>query len=123
MKDKELLGRVKRKFHHYLSRFSGDFNRPDWKFLVQMCFGFLESGEVKLSKKDRGGDRIELMRRLLRDEIYFVIRQPGRRHLWYGVKRRSLVWVSRKVALSYSFRVKKKHKNRLVERVYCAGER
>ena len=50
MKDKELLGRVKGKFHHYLSRFSGDFNRPDWKFLVQMCFGVLESGEVKLSK-------------------------------------------------------------------------
>lgn len=263
MKDKQLLQRIQGKYHNYLSRFSGHFSRPDWKCLVQMCFGVLESGEVKLSKiaqalgegismkktterlarhlgragfwaeildgvlgvqrralrrcrylifdisdiqksyamkmeglaqvhdgseskdnkkpsiglgywlanvigvsadgsrivpayselysleaevtsenkkilsaigrvcaaigkggiwvLDRGGDRIELMRRLLRDEIYFVIRQMGRRHLWYRGKHRSFRWVSRKVALSYSFRVKKKHKNRLVERVYCAG--
>ena len=78
-------------------------------------------GKAGIWVLDRGGDRIELMRRLLRDEIYFVIRQTGRRNLWYRGKCRSLRWVSRKVMLGYSFRVKKKRKNRLVERVYCAG--
>jgi hypothetical protein len=265
MEDKQLLGCVKGKFHHYLGRFSDYFNRPDWKFLVQMCFGILESGEVKLSKiaqalgertslkktterlarhlgrvvfwqeilsgvlhvqrralrscqylvfdisdiqksyascmeglawvhdgsksnrrgdttgsvglgywlanvvgvssdgsrlvpayselysldwestsenqkmlaairtvcevcgkegiwvLDRGGDRFEVMFPLVKEGINFVIRQNGRRQLWYGGKRRSFRWVSRQAKLNYTSTVRKKHKNRNVERTYSAG--
>ncbi len=258
MQDREIVQSVQGKFHHYLGRFRSCFNRPDWKFVNQVCFGILESGELKLSKiarglgerislkktterlarhlgralfweelsdgllrvqswslrrcryllldlsdiqksyarkmeglagvhdgsksgevglgywllnivgvsgdgstlvpayselysfrqestsenqkilsaiarvgkamgeagiwvMDRGCDRFELMYRLVREGIYFVIRQRGDRHVWYRGKKHALRSVCRKVEMIFEFTVKKRHKNRIIERKYRAG--
>ncbi|MCZ6595720.1 MAG: transposase [Bacteroidetes bacterium] len=80
-------------------------------------------GRAGIWVMDRGCDRFELMYRLLRDSIYFVIRQRGDRHLWYRGKKRPLRWVCRKVELKYDFTVTKRRKNRIIERTYHAGAR
>lgn len=259
MESKQFGLRVQGKFHYFLGRFENYFSRPVWKFLCQMCFGILESGEVKLSKialglgerislkksterlsrhlgrsglcdavmdsllsvqrrslrqcryllldlsdiqkdyaermeglgyvydgsahqqglgywllnvigvsadgskivpayselysfvseslsenaqilsaitrvrevvgddkiwiMDRGCDRIELMRRLLRQESYFVIRQCGKRSLWVKGKRMAFNEVSETLRLSYRFTVKKHHNYRFRERSYRVGAR
>ena len=257
MQDSEIIQRVQGKFHHYFSRFRDCFSRPDWKFINQMCFGVLESGELKLSKiaqglgerislkktterlarhlgqggfwekvsdgllevqgwslrrcryllldlsdiqksyarqmeglarvhdgsrdeigfgywllnvvgvsgdgssivpayselysfrsestsenrkilsaisrivkvigkagiwvMDRGCDRFELMHRLLRAGIYFVIRQRGDRYLWYRGRKLKLGTVCRKVEMKYEFMTRKRHNNRIIHRRYHAG--
>lgn len=61
MEHRELIQTVQGKFHYYLNRFTESFSRPDWKFINQMCFGILESGELKLSKIAQGlGEQISL---------------------------------------------------------------
>jgi len=257
MKDREIIQRIQGKYHYYLGRFDSYFSRPDWKFVTQLCFGILESGELKLSKiarglgekislkktterlarhlgragfwrtlsdglldvqsralrrcryllldlsdiqksyavkmeglahvhdgskdeiglgywllniigvnsdgskivpayselyslnrevtsenrkilsaighvtakvgkgaiwvMDRGCSRFELMYRLLREGVYFVIREHAKRHLWQGGRKRSFHSVARKVELKFEFKIKKRHNNRLVQRKYFAG--
>jgi len=257
MKNREITQIVQGKFHHYFGRYRHYFSRPDWKFVNQLCFGILESGELKLSKiaqglgeqislkktterlarhlgqarfwesasdallqvqrwslrrcrymlldlsdiqksyahkmeglagvhdgskdtvglgywllnivgvsadgrtivpayselysfrsestsenqkilsaiariwkvigkasiwvMDRGCDRFELMYRLLREGIYFVVRQRSDRDLWYQGKKRKFRTVCRKVEMSFEFTVKKRHNNRIIQRTYRAG--
>ena len=80
MKDKELLGRIQGKYHYYLRRFSGYFSRPAWKFLCQMCFGILESSEVKLSKITQDlGEQINMRKMTERLARYLGWRYFGKR--------------------------------------------
>jgi hypothetical protein len=84
--------------------------------LVTSAIGF---GSVWVM--DRGCDRKELMLPLLRQGVWFVVRQVGNRSLWYRGRFRTLRWIGQKVNLRYSFTVEKKRKNRVVRRTYQVG--
>lgn len=78
MENKEIIQRIQGKYHHYLGRFDRCFNRPDWKFITQLCFGILESGELKLSKIAQGlGEKISLKKTTER-----LARHLGRDGFW-----------------------------------------
>ena len=70
---------------------------------------------------DRGMDRIEIMKPLLKDHTYFIIRQRGNRNLFYGEKKKSFKQVSRIVTLHLSYQVRKRKKKKTIVRTYTAG--
>ena len=50
MKDKEILQQLQVKFNQSLRKFENYFSRPVYKFIYQMVFGIIKSGEVKTGK-------------------------------------------------------------------------
>jgi len=70
---------------------------------------------------DRGMDRKEIMKPLLKECSYFIIRQNGTRNLYYKGKERSLKQISRKVKLHFSYQIKKRKHKKLVTITYTVG--
>jgi len=50
MKDKEISKKLQVKLNQHLRRFENYFTRPVYKFIYQMVFGIIKSGELKVSR-------------------------------------------------------------------------
>jgi len=70
---------------------------------------------------DRGGDRRVLIKRFLDVGQYFIIRQSGKRHLFYKGKAMPLKRIARQVKLHFSYRIVRDHHGRRVEHLYEVG--
>lgn len=81
------------------------------------------AGEDKIWVLDRVCDRLEIMRRLLREGSYFVIRQRGNRNLWVKGEQKGFSEVCATVRLDYRFTVKKQQHHRFSEREFRVGAR
>jgi len=69
---------------------------------------------------DRGGDREVLMRNFLENNQHFIIRQTGKRHLWFNGKAMPLKKVYQEIQLTHKFIVQHKGKKKGV-RKYVGG--
>ncbi len=78
-------------------------------------------GKGKIWVLDRGGDRKTIMEPLLETNQHFIIRQTGKRDLYYEGNRLPLKEISRIVKLSETFKVTKMKKNKKVKEVYQIG--
>lgn len=70
---------------------------------------------------DRGGDRRVLIKHFLDVGQHFIIRQTGKRHLFYKGKALSLKRIAREVKLPFQYRLVRDHHGRRVEHLYEVG--
>ena len=70
---------------------------------------------------DRGGDRYQLMKGMLDQGQYFIIRQVGNRDLYVNGVKQPLKQISRKVKLTETYQVVKRKHNREVKATYHCG--
>jgi len=70
---------------------------------------------------DRGGDRRVLINNFIRLKQSFIIRQDGRRHLFYKGRSMPLKKVSRKAKLEREYTVIRNHNNKTVKHIYHVG--
>ncbi len=70
---------------------------------------------------DRGGDRDQIIRPLIRMQQFFIIRLMGKRHLEYKGKSQSIRQISREVALLFRYETRRIRKNRLKIETYDVG--
>ena len=50
IKDKEISKKLQVKLNHHIRKFENYFTRPEYKFIYQMVFGIIKSGELKISR-------------------------------------------------------------------------
>ena len=70
---------------------------------------------------DRGGDRSTLFDAHLQADRQFIVRQTGKRHLWYRGKKRSFQYLTRHTELAWTLTAERIHKNKRRQPVFVAG--
>jgi hypothetical protein len=70
---------------------------------------------------DRGGDRETLLSAHLAAKRQFIVRQTGKRHLFYKGKPRSFKYLSHKVELQWTYTVERIHKNKIRKLTFDCG--
>jgi hypothetical protein len=80
-------------------------------------------GEDKILVIDRGGDRRVLLEGFLKKKQYFIIRQKGDRYLHDGHKKIPFEELVPTVRLRDSWRIKRKRRGRIRERIFRCGAR
>lgn len=70
---------------------------------------------------DRGGDRDQIIRSLIKMKQFFIIRLTGKRNLEYKGKSMSIRQISREVPLLFRYEARRIHKNKLKIEIYDVG--
>lgn len=70
---------------------------------------------------DRSGDRIELLEPNLQADRQFIVRQVGKRHLFYKNKKRSFKYLTHHTELQWTLTVERIHKNKVRKLTFDCG--
>lgn len=71
--------------------------------------------------EDRGGDRFTLLNAHVQAQRQCIVRQTGRRHLWYKGKSRSFKYLTQQADLAWTYKVQRIHKNKIRQLHFDCG--